>query len=96
MEDARSRSITDADLFKNQANNFKILVLMFVFSASFKLVQVFQQEIEDLSHSHERFDAHCVNELLPALQLLQRPWHGGLRPQLAAVPLPPLIDITRQ
>lgn len=66
------------------------------FSASLKMVQIFQQQIEELLHSHESLDANGVNELLPTLQLLQGPRHRGLGPLLGAVPLPPLTDVTRQ
>lgn len=68
-----------------------------VLSASLELIQIFQQQIEELLHSQESLEAHGVNELLSALQLLQRHRHRHrLRPRLAAVILPPLIDVTCQ
>lgn len=39
-------------------------------SARLKVIQIFQEQIEELLHSHESLDAHGVNELFAALQLL--------------------------
>lgn len=65
-------------------------------SASFKLIQVLQQQVEELLHPQESFNADSVNKFLPTLELLQGPRRQKLWPLLLAVPLPPLVQVSRQ
>lgn len=60
------------------------------------MIQIFQQQIEELPHSHQSLEGHAVNEAFPPLQLLQRLRHRWLGPLLFAVVLPPVIQVSRQ
>lgn len=78
---------------KNQASHLQMSVRH---SASFKLIQILQQQVEELLHPHESLNADSVNKFLPTLELLQGPRRQRLRPLLLAVPLPPLVQVSRQ
>lgn len=66
--DAKS-DIPDTDLSHPiiRPTTYKNLVLISRLLASLKMIQIFQQHIEELLHSHESLDAHGVNELFSTL-----------------------------
>lgn len=57
------------------------------------MIQIFQQQIEELLHSHQSLQGHSVNEAFTPLQLLQRPRHRWFGLLLFAVALPPVIEV---
>ena len=82
--------IPDADLYIYIYNIGPHVWLL----TSLQLIQVLQQQIQKLLHSHQSLDARRVNELFGTLQ--PQLGNRGLGLPLAAVPLPPLIHVARQ
>lgn len=69
---------------------------LFFFLTFLQMIQIFQQQIEELLHSHQSLEGHAVNEAFSPLQLLQRLRQCRLGPLLYAVALPPVIQVSRQ